>query len=105
MFVDGVQPLWEDAANKTGGALSILFEKDKTNRIWEDILLSFIDGNSEETKVINGIRLKIRKDVAAIEIWTKVPASDKERIFKVKKWFTDAAGIREDTPIDFTPFY
>ena len=24
---------------------------------------------------------------------------------KVKNWFTDAAGIREDTPIYFTPLY
>lgn len=49
--------------------------------------------------------MKIRKDVASIEIWTKVPSSEKDKIEKLKKWFTDAAGIREDAPIDFTPFY
>lgn len=38
--------------------------------MWENVLLSFVTA-AEEAKLINGIRLKIKKDVAHIDVCFK----------------------------------
>lgn len=72
LFEDGIEPMWEDKHNASGGALSLMFEKSKSDRVWEDLLLAFISDSSEDARSINGIRLKIRKDIASLEVWTSV---------------------------------
>jgi translation initiation factor 4E len=42
LFVDSVKPLWEDSGNKNGGRFMFRVKKNFGNRIWEELLLSFI---------------------------------------------------------------
>jgi hypothetical protein len=51
------------------------------------------------SKLINGIRLKVRKDVASIEVWVGIQQSDKDRFEGVRKWLVEAAGVRDDTHV------
>ena len=46
LFQDDIEPMWEDKANASGGALSLMFEKTKSDRVWEDLLLAFISDDS-----------------------------------------------------------
>jgi hypothetical protein len=97
--------MWEDKSNASGGALSLMFEKAKSDRVWEDLLLSFISDSSEDAHNINGIRLKIRKDIASVEVWVSVKVEETPRCDRLRKWVTDTIGLKEDTHLDFTSFY
>lgn len=45
------------------------FEKAKSDKIWEDLVLGFVALNVNGNDIINGIRSKIRKEVQSIEVW------------------------------------
>lgn len=55
--------MWEDPANQHGGAFVLRFEKGKCNRVWEDILLGVVSGKSDVYANLNGVRLKVKKDL------------------------------------------
>jgi hypothetical protein len=82
-----------------------MFDKNKSDRIWEDLLLAFISDSSDDVKSINGIRLKIRKDIASIEIWIAFKPTETARQDSIRKWVIDTIGLKEDTHIDFSSFY
>lgn len=61
--------------------------------------MAFVSCDNEVSKLINGIRLKVRKDVASIEVWVGIQQSDKDRFEGVRKWLVEAAGVRDDTHV------
>jgi translation initiation factor 4E len=67
LFRKGIKPIWEDKANVGGGSFVILADKAKANKMWEDVLLSFITAQ-DIAAPINGLRLKIKKEVAHIDV-------------------------------------
>jgi hypothetical protein len=52
-----------------GGAFVLKFEKDKADKIWEDIVLGFLGKNVGECGLINGVRYKVKKEILSVEIW------------------------------------
>lgn len=68
LFKEKIKPVWEDPANEYGGTFTLKFERDKVNKVYEDIILGFVALNTKEESLINGIRLKLKKD-AIIEVW------------------------------------
>lgn len=78
LFKEEVTPAWEDEHNKNGGAFVLRFEKSKSNRVWEDILLSYISAKAVIYEEMNGVRIKIKKDYAEIDFW--VSRLDDEQI-------------------------
>lgn len=68
-------------------------------------MLSFISYEKEGAKAVNGIRLKVRKDVASIEVWVRVQQAEKEVFESIRKWLLGAAGLRDDTHVEFMSFY
>lgn len=97
--------MWEDPANSTGGALALMFDKHRADRLWQDALIALITSKSDLSKLINGVRLKIRKDIASIEVWVSItPTSDKVSYDKIVDWFLSTVELREDTHVDFLPF-
>lgn len=62
LFKEGVKPVWEDPNSEHGGSFVLRFEKDKCDKVWEDIVLGFVAKCIEgECKNINGVRSKIKK--------------------------------------------
>ena len=71
LFQRDVKPVWEDPKNQHGGAFILRFDRTKSNRLWEDILLGFISANDKVYKYLNGVRIKVRKDFAGIDFWVR----------------------------------
>jgi uncharacterized protein YuzE len=71
-----------------------MFDKNKSDRIWEDLLLAFISDSSDDVKSINGI-----------EIWIAFKPTETARQDSIRKWVIDTIGLKEDTHIDFSSFY
>lgn len=80
----------------------ILAEKQKANRMWEDVLLSFVTA-PKDAEAVNGIRLKIKKDVAHIDVWTG-EFEDQGEEDEVRAWVLGSAGLDEETNIEYLPF-
>lgn len=103
-FKDGIRPVWQDPHNKNGGSFVLRFEKDKCNRVWEEMLLSYIGSEKEVVENINGIRIKIRKDGAAeIDVWVS-DVYNEEQLEKQSNWVLEACSLKGDTILEIISF-
>jgi translation initiation factor 4E len=76
LFKRNVKPVWEDPSNKQGGAFVLRFDRAKSNRMWEDILLGFVSAKADVYANLNGIRIKVKKDFAEIDFWVSTVDDD-----------------------------
>ena len=78
LFQQGIQPIWEDEANKRGGKFTIKFRKGLATRLWEEVVLALIgeqfDGAAGNE--ICGAVMSVRFHDDAISIWNR--GSDNE---------------------------
>lgn len=103
LFKADIKPVWEDPQNQQGGAFVLRFLKDKSDKVWEDIVLAFVALNINGNNLINGIRSKIRKEVQSIEIW--IPnIDDEEHVEKAREWVIKATFLNYDTQIEIIKF-
>lgn len=77
LFKKDVKPVWEDEANKNGGAFVLRFSREHCDRLWEDILLGFISAEEKLHSELNGLRMKLKKDYAEIDFWVSTVDDDK----------------------------
>ena len=71
VFVEGVNPEWEDPANAKGGSWAVKLHKSITAYCWEGILMALIGSQIETAKgdVINGVFLSVRYKENSISVW------------------------------------
>ena len=98
LFRENVKPVWEDPANLNGGCFILRFAKDKSDKVWEDILLAFVAANTSKFEFVNGIRFKIRKTLLVIEVWVSDVQQEKETE-SIRDWIIKATCLNVDTPI------
>ena len=103
-FKENVRPVWEDPNNKNGGYFLLRFDKEHSNKVWEDILLGFVVRNLKENVMVNGLRLKIKKNFATVEVWIS-DANNEEKFEKVRDWILDSMCLNPDTPIELLKFH
>ena len=53
--------------------------------------------------MVNGLRLKIRKNIATVEVWIS-DANNEEKFEKVRDWILDSMCLNPDTPIELLKF-
>lgn len=70
VFQEGVQPMWEDEANKRGGRLTIRVVKSASPRAFEDLCLALI-GEQFDTDDICGIACSVRFQENYLSIWLR----------------------------------
>lgn len=75
LFKQGVKPLWEDAANKTGGKWIVRIRKHFTSRSWENLLMAMVGEQFMVGDEICGVVVSLRFQEDIISIWNKT-ASD-----------------------------
>lgn len=66
IFKESIKPVWEDPNNQKGGAFVLRFLKNKSDAVWESIVLAFLTANINQTLNINGVRSKVKKDIQFI---------------------------------------
>jgi len=74
------------------------FEKAKSDKIWEDLVLGFVALNANGNNIINGIRSKIRKEVQSIEVWFP-NIENEDHVEKVREWILKVTCLNNDTSI------
>lgn len=82
LFQEGVQPMWEDEANKRGGRLVIRVQKNASPKAFEDLCLAVI-GEQFDTDDICGIACSVRFQENYLSIWLR-DAKNKELLKHVE---------------------
>jgi len=70
IFQHGVQPLWEDEANRLGGKLYFRVRKGQSSRLWEDMLLALIGGQLHGCGVCGAV-ISTRFSEDCISVWNR----------------------------------
>ena len=103
LFQEGIEPMWEDPANKEGGRWYAWFQKGYSNRLWEDLLLAIIGNQFEKGDMITGIEVRTRVKGDTISVWTKNSADEEEKE-SVKQDFLKALNAPEGLHLDYEVF-
>jgi translation initiation factor 4E len=83
LFKDGINPFWEDPANKLGGKWTIRLKKGISSRYWEDLLLAIIGEQFDVGSEICGAVLSVRINEDIISVWNK-SADNIEAVNKIR---------------------
>ncbi|KAG6541278.1 hypothetical protein Mapa_017329 [Marchantia paleacea] len=83
LFKEGIRPLWEDAANRTGGKWIIRFKKLVSGRFWEDLVLAIIGDQLDYGDSVCGAVLSIRYGEDILSVWNK-NASDNQAVMSLR---------------------
>lgn len=87
IFKDGIQPMWEDKANKNGGRWLFQLAKQQRyqdlDRMWLETILCMIGESFEgESDFVNGAVVQVRPKGDKIAVWTS-DCSNRDVILKV----------------------
>lgn len=103
-FRHDCKPVWEDPLNQNGGSFLLRFEKEHSSKVWEDILLGFVVRSLKDPAGVNGLRLKVRKNVLTVEVWVS-DSNDEEKLEKLRDWILKCVCLNPDTPIELLKFH
>jgi translation initiation factor 4E len=96
IFRKGIQPEWEDPANKQGGHFEIKLKPalgaGVMDELWNNIVLGMVTGAIEPAEMLNGVRLvdklKAPMPMVRIEVWfNDMDADDTGRLYKLRGSF------------------
>jgi len=70
---EGIEPIWEDEANKQGGCWSFKKMENESAEIWEDLTIRIVGETLlEDNSEINGLSICLkRQSNSVIKIWNK----------------------------------
>jgi len=92
LFKSGVQPVWEDPTNRSGGKWVVVVKQRGAKTIdalWQGLVLSLIGNAFEDDDDITGAVVSLRKGGDKIAIWTKT-SSDEAKCTRIGKQFLAA---------------
>jgi len=76
VFKDGIEPMWEDSANRIGGKWTVEFSSkkraDQLDQLWLFAVLAVVgEGFGEDSDQVTGVVVSVRKQNDRIALWTK----------------------------------
>jgi len=83
LFKEGIRPLWEDAANRSGGKWIIRFKKIVSGRYWEDLVLAMIGDQLDYGDTVCGAVLSIRFGEDILSVWNR-NSSDNQAVMALR---------------------
>lgn len=99
LFQKGIKPMWEDSENNGGGRFIVRLKKEVSNRLWEDIVLSFIGEQKEKSKNICGLVCTVKEREVVISTWIKPLDNDSRAA--IKTWVLSALDLDLATAIEY----
>lgn len=81
VFKEGIQPMWEDDANREGGRWLIQVEKQRRNEVldsfWLELLMAMVGEQFGEcSEYVCGAVVNVRQKGDKISLWTKDSTKD-----------------------------
>ncbi|CAK68731.1 unnamed protein product (macronuclear) [Paramecium tetraurelia] len=94
LFQEEIQPMWEDKANQNGGRF-VFRCKNNVDRVWENILLSYIGNQCTCNEFICGVVVNQKRSFTQVSIWVKDMTSHQNQEDKITQWVKEMFGINE----------
>ncbi|KAJ2456031.1 eukaryotic translation initiation factor 4E [Coemansia sp. RSA 2336] len=95
LFREGIEPMWEDKANKNGGKWACVLQRsigEKVNEHWLHTLLACIGETFETSPEVCGVVFSNRKSCFKINLWTRT-ASNKTVCEDIGRHLKSVMGI------------
>lgn len=86
LFKDGIKPLWEDAANREGGKMTIRLRKQGASAVWEELILAMIGEQFDVGNEICGAVLACRFRDDNMSLWHRT-ADNENAVNKIRYVF------------------
>ena len=104
LFVKGVEPAWEDPANKNGGRWQVRYpthiQTNISNKLWEDLTLGLIGEQFTYPDEITGIVISIKKKKDTISVWHK-SGNDEEVKNTIRNDLIKILGIPDSAKLEY----
>ncbi|KAK3584699.1 hypothetical protein CHS0354_021372 [Potamilus streckersoni] len=71
LFKEGIRPVWEDSANRTGGKWIIRLKKGLASRCWENLILAMLGEQFMVGEEICGAVISIRYQEDILSLWNR----------------------------------
>ncbi|CAL8241085.1 unnamed protein product [Merluccius merluccius] len=71
LFKEGIKPMWEDDANRSGGKWIIRLRKGLASRFWENIILAMLGEQFMVGEEVCGVVVSIRFQEDILSIWNR----------------------------------
>ena len=99
LFKKDIKPMWECEANHKGGRFVLVLKKHhNSNKIWEELLISFIMLETSDAH-LNGVVLNVRSQEVHISIWTTYLSPD--LYSKSINWLKASVDLPQDINIEY----
>eukprot|EP00743_Colponemidia_sp_Colp-15_P001559 GILK01001703.1.p1 GENE.GILK01001703.1~~GILK01001703.1.p1 ORF type:complete len:295 (-),score=43.93 GILK01001703.1:71-955(-) len=100
LFKEGIKPMWEDPANKTGGKWMLRLKKGLASKYWEDLVLAVVGEQFDVGDQICGLVVSVRFQEDIISIWNK-GAFDGEAKRKIRETMKRVLQLSETTFVEY----
>ena len=79
--------------------MKICIKKKYSDKIWEDLILSYIGEKNDETNKICGLQMAIKPYEVMFSLWVK--KMHKKDISQLKNWIRKTLGFSDKIEIDY----
>ena len=102
LFKTGIQPIWEDEANRRGGKWIVRIPKGLAGYYWERVVLSIIGEQFDVGNEICGAVLSVRFNEDIIAIWNR-HASNVDALHKIRDMLYRILKLPHMVQLDYKP--
>lgn len=71
LFKEGIRPMWEDDANRSGGKWIIRLKKGLASRCWENLILAMLGEQFMVGEEICGAVISVRNQEDILSLWNR----------------------------------
>lgn len=107
-FRQGIKPMWEDNANKSGGRWMINLTREEELRnvdfVWEEVLMALVGEYLDEHDLITGAVFSKRRGLFRVSVWTRqTEAAAMEPLLTMARKLRALLHLPEAVPLEFYP--
>ncbi|KAM4611260.1 eukaryotic translation initiation factor 4E family member 2 related sequence 1 [Polymixia lowei] len=100
LFKEGIKPMWEDEANRSGGKWIIRLRKGLASRFWENIILAMLGEQFMVGEEICGVVVSIRFQEDILSMWNKT-SSDQTTTSRIRDTLRRVLNLPPNTIMEY----
>jgi len=100
LFKDGIRPMWEDDANKSGGKWIVRLKKGLASRCWENLILAMLGEQFMVGEEICGAVISIRYQEDILSLWNRT-ASDTTTTSRIRDTLKRVLNLPPNTIMEY----
>ncbi|KAM3132875.1 hypothetical protein pb186bvf_015023 [Paramecium bursaria] len=103
LFQDGIKPVWEDPQNQDGGRFILRVRHGWENRVWEELVLSYLGEENQHLQHICGLIMHTKRNFLLISIWIKDHTKYPGAYSGIQDWIIKTLGVKDKSEIEYLP--